>query len=131
MYSLRRDSDVIYVVKSKVVTASVYVMRKFSKLADLNHTSSDWRTFCGDSQLVTIVLDLDPRSQMVGAFKMASLGVATPSIFGADPNVCAKQSYYASKGLKIAGSSVTAAHNIAHDAQRQVPSHWFMCFSCF
>ncbi|KAF8125215.1 hypothetical protein K438DRAFT_1648841, partial [Mycena galopus ATCC 62051] len=54
----------------------------------------------------------------LGAFKMASFGVATPTIFGTNPNVCAKQSYYATQGLVIAGSpDPPVIRNIAHDAK--------------
>ncbi|KAJ7318338.1 hypothetical protein DFH08DRAFT_971406 [Mycena albidolilacea] len=50
---------------------------------------------------------------------MATYGVATPPVFGLDANVCAKQSYYESKGLQIAGTNNVAIHNVAHDVGRQ------------
>ncbi|KAJ7455487.1 hypothetical protein FB451DRAFT_1048909 [Mycena latifolia] len=38
---------------------------------------------------------------MVGAFKMAVFGVASPPVFKGSAVVCVKQTYYASKGLQI------------------------------
>lgn len=109
-------------VTKKAFAVAVYMMKTFTTLSDLELTSNDWNTFCEPAQSVSIVLDADPKEQRVGAFKMASLGVATPPIFGTDPNICAKQSYYASKGLRIAGTTAVPTYNIAHDVHRQVCS---------
>ena len=61
-------------VKSKAFTCVVYAMKAFIKMEDLDGTGSDWKTFCQEPVVVALVLDLDPKHQMVGAFKMAVLG---------------------------------------------------------
>ncbi|KAF7358149.1 hypothetical protein MVEN_00863000 [Mycena venus] len=103
----------------KMITAAVYPMKPLNTLLDLASTDSHWKTYCGNASSVSIMLTTDPKEQKVGAFKMASFGVATPPIFGNDPNVCAKQSYYESKGLRIAGTDAVPIQNVAHDVGRQ------------
>ncbi|KAJ7645771.1 hypothetical protein B0H17DRAFT_1148314 [Mycena rosella] len=108
--------------KTKVFQAVIYPMKKFTKIADLQPTTNDWRTFCDDPRTATLTLDTDPKNQMTGAFKMAILGESNPALFDDPSNfdVCVKQTFYATKGLKIAGSSgPTPTYNIAHDAQYQ------------
>jgi hypothetical protein len=107
-------------VNKKTLTVAVYMMKTFTTISDLDQTSNDWSAFCEVAQSVIIVLNADPKQQKVGAFKMASFGVATPPIFGTDHNICAKQSYYATQGLRIAGTMAVPTYNVAHDVQRQV-----------
>ncbi len=104
-------------------------MKTFGSLKDLRAlVSSDWRTLCDDAISATIILTTDAKTQKVGAFKMSSFGTVSPAIFGTfNHNICAKQSYYATQGLQIAGTNRVATQNIAHDFQRQVRLVYLPC----
>ncbi|KAJ7805704.1 hypothetical protein B0H14DRAFT_2611057 [Mycena olivaceomarginata] len=104
-------------IAKKALNAVVYPMKDMTSLSDLD--SGEWSDYCEKGRSVSIVLSTDPKEQKVGSFKMATYGVATPPVFGLDANVCAKQSYYESKGLQIAGTNNVTVHNVAHDVGRQ------------
>ncbi|KAJ7145316.1 hypothetical protein C8R43DRAFT_953394 [Mycena crocata] len=102
--------------QNKVIPMVVYLMKTFMKLGDLEVTT-DWTTFCLGPQPVTVILDQDPKGRMLGAFKVANLGTTNPSIFDV-PEICAKQTYYATRALTVVGTPATTQH-VLHDAQRQ------------
>ncbi|KAJ7726305.1 hypothetical protein DFH07DRAFT_758178 [Mycena maculata] len=104
----------------KTVNAVVHPLKPFTKMGDLNSTTSDWRTFCGPPRPATLMLDMDPKRQMVGAFKMATLGESSPALFDDPTNfdICIKQTFY-SKAVKGASITQQPRCNIPHDAQSQ------------
>ncbi|KAJ7037547.1 hypothetical protein C8F04DRAFT_1092834 [Mycena alexandri] len=108
--------------KNKIVNAAVYPLKKFEHMNDLVATSRDWRTFCNPARVAILMFNTDPKHQMSGSFKMASIGESNPALFKDPKNfdICVKQTFYVSKGFKIGGSTVPA--NIAHDARAQAKS---------
>ncbi|KAJ7648410.1 hypothetical protein B0H17DRAFT_1148089 [Mycena rosella] len=96
--------------KTKLSTCMVFPMKAFKKMSDLDATTSDWNTFClMPGSLVSIVVDTNPAHQMVGAFKMAVFGVASPPIFE-KAEIWVKQTYYVSHGLQIGAAKDTSKH---------------------
>ncbi|KAJ7704236.1 hypothetical protein B0H16DRAFT_1637812 [Mycena metata] len=61
---------------------------------------------------ITLQLDLRPKSQKVGGFKMACFGQSFPPLF-ADNSICAKRSFYTTKG------SDGVTNYLPHPTQRQ------------
>ncbi|KAJ7086781.1 hypothetical protein B0H15DRAFT_781757 [Mycena belliarum] len=119
VHGTRNDFGAFY--KNKIFNVIVYRMKKFTKMGDLLTTTSNWQTLCDDPVSATLIINVDPKYHQTGAFKMARSGETNPALFSDRSNfdVCVKQTYYMSKDLKIAGSSITTGYPIAQDYHSQ------------
>ncbi|KAJ7089167.1 hypothetical protein B0H15DRAFT_780321 [Mycena belliarum] len=119
VHGTRNDFGAFY--KNKIFNVIVYRMKKFTKMNDLLTTTSNWQTLCDDPVSATLIINVDPKYHQTGAFKMARSGETNPALFSDRSNfdVCVKQTYYMSKDLKIAGSSITTGYPIAQDYHSQ------------
>ncbi|KAK7027798.1 hypothetical protein R3P38DRAFT_2776866 [Favolaschia claudopus] len=105
-------------VSMVVVVHPMRLMSSLDELRDLD--SGDWQNLCTSSRAATLVLNTNSKHQMVGAFKIASIGSVSPGIFQLASEsghpVCAKQSFYKSTA-KVGG--MTLVQHVPHDFQRQ------------
>ncbi|KAG5650977.1 hypothetical protein H0H81_010347, partial [Sphagnurus paluster] len=85
---------------------------------------------------ITLWLEISPKKQQKGGFKLCSFGVASQPLFNLENShqtnqICAKQTYYEKTGTveQLGGDPIQVTQNIPHDGQTQA-QHLTMEVKC-
>ena len=82
----------------------------------------DYKHYLGPAKDMTLRLDLSPKNQKKGGFKLASFGTASQHIFNDTFDICAKQTFYQKRTMtdQVGQAAKEVMHNIPHDGVTQI-----------
>ena len=119
---------VVVLVDIKPISVAVYSVKHYTMkdLLELKGKRFDYKHYLGPAKDMTLRLDLSPKNQKKGGFKLASFGTASQQVFGDTFDVCAKQTFYQKRetsdqvGQDAIDSDSEVMHNIPHDGVTQI-----------
>ena len=90
------NMPIVVLVNIKPISVAVYSVKHYM-MKDLLELKGKWfnyKHYLGPAKDMTLRLDLSPKNQKKGGFKLASFGTASQLVFGDTFDVCAKQTFY-------------------------------------